>query len=369
MFQLARLARIEIKPHRHFMSSTSRAIFRCLFIFIFVIILSGCTGSRSSAGGAHRSPLPINAEGTLGVKPAGFLVHLENIKSRYTNTSVTISAPAGSVTSGSMPLEQIRIFVLATTAASLRNIAEAKAGSLVTIEMAENLGSMTTRSDGSFDGTFARPPSEKDSLALVVSENGVDPTFLQSNSLSETTLSAQTVPPSNSEVSFLDIEKHLATWRTLRLFVSAATFDGSTAPSQADNACQTEGRVSFGLTTQWKAVISSISADALSRIAVNGIISNTRSTSLGGPQTVANNLPQLWSGTLVNPPNYTSEGMAANTNVWTGTQSSGQRGLACDPMDNGTMGTVGTTNLTSLGWIENTTLVCSSELPVYCIEQ
>lgn len=161
----------------------------------------------------------------------------------------------------------------------------------------------------------------------------------------------------------------------LRAFVTPQAYPGNMgggAGMTPDVVC-TIAATQAGMQGTWKAVVSTAAA-ARDRLNISSPIYNLRPDSQGGPQLVAVDSTDLWSGNLHAPINWTPAGVVANNIVWSGTSVNGNRdALNCANWTNGTdsdAGTGGFTNRIISKWIVGgLATTCDIPHPLYCLEQ
>lgn len=340
-------------------------------VLLSILSLSACTGS-GGGGGSSKTPLPINAEGTLGRTPSGYLISPEKIKAFYTNAQVAISGPAGTVLAGALPLSEVRILVLATTNASLTALKATKPGTLVTIEGAEQIGTIAPKNDGSVYGSFNRPVNDKEALALVVSESKSNLSFFAPDGSRSSTAIVQIIPVANGEVSFSPMIIYQYT-----IFATSTEYTGNLGGiAGADAKCAAHavlGTKTKTLGGTWKAIISDHSVNAKDRISLIGTLS-IQNTNGGN---IFNKASFLWSNpaSLVNAVGYDENGVyLGRGDAWTGTTHVGLKNqddcLNWLSSLNSEEGNYGSTTSISNSWMEKPGVGgCDEFARLYCINQ
>lgn len=164
------------------------------------------------------------------------------------------------------------------------------------------------------------------------------------------------------------------------VFVTSATFTGNLNASYngqtfSDGLTGGDYRCTYianqaGRAGSWKAILSSESVDANSRLSIVGPVYNAAST----PQLVANNSADFWDGSLANTVQFNESSGAYGGYVWTGTNHAGGRliNYTCNSWTNGNgsySSYLGYSNQTSSSWAAYTTTGSSSSYPLYCINQ
>lgn len=157
-----------------------------------------------------------------------------------------------------------------------------------------------------------------------------------------------------------------------RVFVTSSTFQGGFGGlSSADSECQNIAQ-SAGLELTYKAILSSDSSSASSRLFLTGAVYSIDST--GARVQITEDGSDLWlSGgfpELINFITMDEFGLNRTGNVWTGTNDngssagSGETCLSWTGVGSGRTGTIGGTNG---AWLDNSTQLCSNFFRLYCI--
>ncbi len=155
------------------------------------------------------------------------------------------------------------------------------------------------------------------------------------------------------------------------VFVSVNTYTGNLGGVYfGDFACQLEAHnASLGGT--WRAILSTSSANANSRIVLNKAYYNLRPAGSGGPQLLTTT-NTLWQG-RANAVLYTASGTSAGSvQVWTGSNASGAyvSSESCsDWTSTSGNGEYGYSDHTGGNWINWSNAACTGALRRYCINQ
>ena len=88
---------------------------------------------------------------------------------------------------------------------------------------------------------------------------------------------------------------------------------------------------------------------------------------------MADDWDDLTDGSLDAPIDLDEDGGTVQSDVWTGTTTSGAAdGARCDDFEDGTdgaSGTCGSTTASNADWTDNIVPLCNTALHLYCIEQ
>ncbi len=151
------------------------------------------------------------------------------------------------------------------------------------------------------------------------------------------------------------------------MFVTANAYTGNMESVYwADFYCQQDA-INNGYTGTWKALVSTTSTNANSRITTNYATYNTYGS---GNQLLAYSGSDMWSGNLRNSPNYYANGSYAYQSLWTGSNSDGSlssNGNCSDWTTTSGSGQYGNSNSSSASWISNGTPGCGSSMHLYCV--
>ena len=156
-----------------------------------------------------------------------------------------------------------------------------------------------------------------------------------------------------------------------RIFATSETKDGKFGGlSGADAACQ-KLATDAGLNGSWKAVLSTNSTDAKSRLTVSAPVYNTK----GSAEKIFDDASHMWSTStdLHTQVGYDETGSQVDARVWTGTTADGTASSdTCSGWTNKTgaiSGTFGHSNDNdTTNWIGQGTDQCSKARRVYCID-
>jgi hypothetical protein len=148
------------------------------------------------------------------------------------------------------------------------------------------------------------------------------------------------------------------------LFVTSTTHVGNLGGlSGADLICSTRAALA-SLPGTWKAILSTATVNASSRISISGEIKNAND------EVIAQDGTDLWDGSIDNPVRYDEFGNAQSGPVWTGTSSAGAgNGSYCGVWGNTAgLGVVGSSTAANSDWISATTDFCTVVNRIYCID-
>ncbi len=159
--------------------------------------------------------------------------------------------------------------------------------------------------------------------------------------------------------------KSKGTTPTNQIFVTSTTYPGNMGGlSGADAYCQSAADAG-DLEGTWKALLSDSTHSGVQRLSILGAIYNLKG------DVIATNKTDFWDGT-VTAVNYNEFGIAvANSHVWTGSTSSGEKYLSNNCNDwgssgsgvSGGFGASGATT-TAFSW---TTATCNNAKRIYCV--
>ncbi len=151
------------------------------------------------------------------------------------------------------------------------------------------------------------------------------------------------------------------------MFVTSQTFLGNMgADAGVDRLCQVSAEAAE-LSGTWKAVISTVSGHARTRVGIHGAVYNMVGEKL------ADSASDFWDGELENAVGHDEFGSDRPVMVWTGSRASGEgyaTGEHClSWMSSGelTVGSVGLSYRRTAEWMEFNAMPCDNSASLYCI--
>lgn len=160
-----------------------------------------------------------------------------------------------------------------------------------------------------------------------------------------------------------------------RIFVTGSTYNGNFGGLvEADIVC-TNVAAGAGISGSYKAVLSSSSEAANTRLVINGAV---YMKSAGSETAVATSGATFWNNMLSNPINVDENETVLLTmqGPWTGTNPGGGTsgiGLTCTDWsvgNNSVLGSTGDTSTTNSAlWVNANGFTCDEMRPLYCIEE
>ena len=159
-----------------------------------------------------------------------------------------------------------------------------------------------------------------------------------------------------------------------RVFVTSRQYTALelSSISNADSLCMAAAQ-SQGLVRDYKAIISIDALSAKSRLNFSGDVYKVDSA--GETYlvvSVGNDLWATYDRNLLNPVDFDETGLSVSSSVWTGTNSDGgtKADSTCESWtSNSGSGFAGQSSSQDSYWLEDSSLSCSSSLPIYCISQ
>ncbi|MCB9679824.1 MAG: FG-GAP repeat protein [Alphaproteobacteria bacterium] len=155
-----------------------------------------------------------------------------------------------------------------------------------------------------------------------------------------------------------------------RIFVTSSTFTALGA-GNAETACNSIAGAA-GLSNTWRAVLSREGVDAWTRVPPGVALANMNGDVIAQERADLFTAPGFTPGLLTGV-NYSQTGalLPPSVRVWTGSDSAGRRAADCaDWRSNasGDTGAVGNLNAKTSAWIASTTLACSGQARLYCVD-
>ena len=159
-----------------------------------------------------------------------------------------------------------------------------------------------------------------------------------------------------------------------RIFVTSSQYSALeiSSISNADSLCASAAE-SQGFVRDYKAIISDDTVSAKSRLNFTGDVYKVDTA--GETYLVAsvgNDLWDTYDNNLLYPVNFDETGLSVASNIWTGTNSDG--GIKADSTceswtSNSGNGFAGDSSSQDSYWLEDSSISCSTSLPIYCVSQ
>jgi hypothetical protein len=159
-----------------------------------------------------------------------------------------------------------------------------------------------------------------------------------------------------------------------RIFITSQSFSGDLGGIEGADAKCRQAALDAGLVRNYKALISTVSSDAFSRLAIIGptyLINAAQEATL-----VADSSLALWSSetsSLLTAINVDQNGTLVTATPWTGTTASGGAGTDfCNDWQSSSStddGGVGSSTNNDSQWVESDFKACDQENSIYCISQ